>query len=153
MLPCAAARASLAVLVAAALACLSPARAETPGRVVVVVNDNSALSLKIGEYYARRRGVPAKNVCHLRTTASEQISREIFDQEIAAPLGAYLKKAGLIESVYYIVTTAGVPLKITGTRHMEGDYASVDSELTLLYSDVKTGKPHKLSGPAPNPFF
>lgn len=153
MLLCAAARASLAVLVAAALACLCPARAETPGRVVVVVNDNSALSLKIGEYYARRRGVPAKNVCHLRTTASEQISREIFDQEIAAPLGAYLKKAGLIESVYYIVTTAGVPLKITGTRHMEGDYASVDSELTLLYSDVKTGKPHKLSGTAPNPFF
>jgi uncharacterized protein (TIGR03790 family) len=36
---------------------------------------------------------------------------------------------------------------------MDGDYASVDSELTLLYSDLKSGKPHKLAGPTPNPFF
>ena len=151
MLPCAAARASLAVL-AVGLSCLSPARAATPDRVVVVVNDNSALSLKIGEYYAQRRGIPPKNVCHLRTTASEEIPRDIFDREIAEPIGAFLRKAGLVESVYYIVTTAGVPLKISGTRQTE-DYAAVDSELALLYSDLKTGKPHKLAGPWPNPFF
>src|SRR5579863_1295540 len=128
MLPCAAARASVAVLMAAGLGCVSRARAEEPDRVLVVVNDNSALSLKIGEYYAQRRGVPRKNVCHLRTTASEEISRDIYDREIAGPVGAFLKKAGLMESIYYIATTAGVPLKIAGTRQME-DYASVDSEL------------------------
>jgi uncharacterized protein (TIGR03790 family) len=153
MSPRAAERACIAVLVTVALGCFAPARAETPARVVVVVNDNSALSLKIGEYYAQRRGVPPKNVCHLRTTASEQILREVFDREIAGPLGAFLQKAGLVESVYYIVTTAGVPLKITGTKGMEGDYAAVDSELTLLYSDLKSGKPHTLPGPWPNPFF
>src|ERR1700692_3396294 len=119
MVPCAAARACLAVLATAGLGCVSPARAEIPGaRVAVVVNDDSALSLKIGEYYAQRRGVPLKNVCHLRTTAAEEIPRDIFDREIAGPVGAFLRKAGLVESIYYIVTTAGVPLKITGTRHM-----------------------------------
>ena len=152
MAPCAAARASLVVLMAAGLGCPSFARAGMPDRVVVVVNDNSALSLKIGEYYALRRGVPPRNVCHLRTTVSEEIPRDIFDREIAKPVGAFLKRAGLIESAYYIVTTAGVPLKIAGTRPME-DYASVDSELTLLYSDLKTGATHKLAGPTPNPFF
>jgi uncharacterized protein (TIGR03790 family) len=153
MVPCAAARASLAILVIAGLGCLSPVRAETPGRVLLVVNDNSALSLKIGEYYAQRRAIPPKNVCHLRTNTSEEIPRDVFDREIAGPVGAFLRKAGLIESIYYIVTTAGVPLKIPGTRQMEGDYASVDSELILLYSDLKSGTPHKLAGPTPNPFF
>jgi len=154
MMPCAAPRACLAVLVTAGLGCLGLARAEIPGaRVVLVVNDNSALSLKIGEYYAQRRAVPPRNVCHLRTTASEEIPRDIFDREIAGPVGVFLRKSGLVDSVYYLVTTAGVPLKITGTKHMEGDYASVDSELTLLYTDLKTGKPHPLAGPTPNPFF
>ena len=37
---------------------------------------------------------------------------------------------------------------------MEGDYyAAVDSELTLLYSDLKQGQAHPISGPALNPFF
>ena len=36
---------------------------------------------------------------------------------------------------------------------METDSAAVDSELTLLYSDLKRGKPHPVAGPALNPFF
>jgi len=31
--------------------------------VLVVVNANSSLSRSIGEYYTRRRAIPAKNVC------------------------------------------------------------------------------------------
>src|SRR4051812_39784512 len=158
MLPRAAVRAAVTVLTAAVLGCAPPACAQTGDRalaqrVLIVVNDNSALSVKIGRYYAERRGIPAENVCHLRTTASEAITRDIFDHEIAAPIGAFLKKGGLVESVYYIVMTAGVPLKISGTKRMEGDYASVDSELTLLYQDLKTGARHVLAGPAGNPFF
>src|ERR1700680_3463962 len=145
MVSCAVARACLAVLVAAGLGCVSTVRAEIPGaRVVLVVNNNAALSLKIGEYYTQRRGVPLKNVCHLRTTASEEIPRDIFDREIAGPVGGFLRKSCLVETLSYIVTAAGVPLKITGAGHMEGHYSSVDSEVTLLYSDLKTGKPHPL---------
>ena len=36
---------------------------------------------------------------------------------------------------------------------MNGDYAAVDSELTLLYSDLKQGKAHPIAGPRSNPFF
>jgi len=31
--------------------------------------------------------------------------------------------------------------------------ASVDGELTLLYADLKSGKPHPIEGAIPNPFF
>ena len=46
-----------------------------------------------------------------------------------------------------------MPLKLPGTDGLGGTFASVDSELTLLYSDLKTGKHHALNGVIPNPFF
>jgi len=128
--------------------------AQSPAdRVLLVVNDNSSLSRSIADYYARRRNIPAKNVCHLKTLTSEEISRGDFDRQIARPLADFLRKSGLQETIYYIVTTAGVPLKIPGTPELTGNAASVDSELTLLYSDLRNGKPHAINGVIPNPFF
>jgi len=121
--------------------------------VLLVVNDASRLSRDIGQYYAGRRGIPAKNVCHIRTAEAEVIARKDYDREVARPIGACLTRKQLIERVLYIVTTGGVPLKIPGSDGMTGDYAAVDSELTLLYSDLKQGKEHAVAGPLTNPYF
>ena len=127
---------------------------QSPATILLVVNDNSPLSRTIGEYYARRRGVPVSNICHLKASTMEEISREDYERQIARPIGAFLRKQGLLESIYFIVTTAGVPLKIPGAGDgMASSAASVDSELTLLYADLKTGKAHPLEGAIPNPFF
>ena len=127
--------------------------AQGVANVLLVVNDASQLSRDIGRYYASRRGVPSKNICHIRTAVTEAIQRAQYDKEIAAAIGACLTEKRLTEQVLYIVTTAGVPLKIPGSSGLSGDYAAVDSELTLLYSDLKQGKAHPIAGPAPNPFF
>jgi len=121
--------------------------------VLLVVNDNSPLSRSIGEYYARRRNIPSRNICHLDTTSDESIERDDYTRQIERPIAACLRKQGLEESIYYIATTAGVPLKVPGTDGLNGTFASVDSELALLYSDLHSGKPHALAGPIPNPFF
>ena len=127
---------------------------QSPDTILLVVNDNSPLSRTIGEYYSRRRGVPLANICHLKASTGEEISREEYDRQIARPIGAFLRKQRLQESIYYIVTTAGVPLKISGEGDgMKSSAASVDSELTLLYADLKSGKPHPTEGVIPNPFF
>lgn len=127
---------------------------QSPATILLVVNDNSPLSRTIGEYYARRRGVPLSNICHLKASTGEEISREDYDRQIARPIGAFLRKQGIQESIYYIVTTAGVPLKIAGAGDgMTSSAASVDSELALLYADLKTGKPHRLEGAIANPLF
>jgi uncharacterized protein (TIGR03790 family) len=152
MVPRAVARLSAASVLVAVLA-VCCAAAQTPDRVLLVVNDNSPLSRNIGEYYARRRGVPLKNVCHIKSKPDEEISREDYDRQIARPIGDFLLKEGLKESIYYIVTTAGVPLEIADTEGFKESHASVDSELTLLYSDLTTGKPHPIGGAIPNPFF
>ncbi len=126
--------------------------AQTPQNVLVVVNDASPVSRSIGEYYAQRRAIPSGNICHLHTTSDEAISRRQYDTEVAAPIADCLKRNNLAESILYIVTTLGVPLKIPGSSGLSGDEASVDSELTLLYSDMKEAH-HPTPGSIPNPFF
>ncbi len=134
------------------LACATVAVAQKPENVLVVLNQPSAISRQIAGYYMKKRGIPPLNVCALRTTQDEHISRAVFDKEIARPLAACLTAKHLQEQVLYIVTTKGVPLKIDASQGKDGEYASVDSELTLLYADMK-GTPHSLAGPLTNPFF
>ncbi|MBZ5603179.1 MAG: TIGR03790 family protein [Acidobacteriia bacterium] len=132
----------------------APLFAQGPENVLVVVNDNSPVSREIAEYYARRRAVPMRNLCRIKTTAEENIPRAAYNAEIAAPIAGYLRKNNLAESILYIVTTAGVPLRIPGGGSaMNTESASVDSELALLYLDMHTGRPHALPGSLPNPFF
>jgi uncharacterized protein (TIGR03790 family) len=109
--------------------------AQGPENVLVVINDKSALSREIGEYYARRRGIPMNNLCRLRTGTSENIARADYDREIALPIAAFLRRNKLREQILYIATTSGVPLRISGVGPGIGrmvDSAAVDSELTLL---------------------
>jgi uncharacterized protein (TIGR03790 family) len=129
-----------------------PAFSGGPENVVVVENDASPLSRIVGEYYVAQRHTPLDNVCHIRAPLTEEIVRAQFDAAIARPLAAFLRAHHLVESILYIVTTAGLPLKIAGSEGLRGDAASVDSELTLLYADLH-GIPHRLAGPLRNPFF
>jgi hypothetical protein len=91
-------RASRFSALAALLASMFAATAAAPSpasRVLLVVNDNSALSRSIADYYARRRSLPAQNICHIKAPTVEEISRNEFDRQIARPLADFLRKSGL----------------------------------------------------------
>jgi uncharacterized protein (TIGR03790 family) len=121
--------------------------------VLVVVNRNDPTSRRIGEYYQSKRSIPPRNVCLIETVTDEDISWQTFESGIEQPVGECLKKAGLQEKVLYIVTTSGVPLKMTqGEGGPRTENASVDSELALLYAKLK-GATYPRAGPVPNPFF
>lgn len=125
---------------------------QSPDQVLLVVNRSSAISRRIAAYYLDKRRLPSANVCPLDVVEDETISRAVYDQSIAAPLAACLRSRRLGEKILYIVTTLGLPLRIDGSGGMDGDQSSVDSELTLLYQDLRGGK-HPVRGPFPNPFF
>ena len=128
-------------------------RAQTADQVLVVVNRNHPLSRQIADYYAARRSLPARNMCFLNTTADEQIQWETYEQQIEKPIAACLRQGNLREHILYIATTLGVPLKIDGHGfELLSERASVDSELTLLYSKMN-GKRFDRSGGIANPFF
>jgi uncharacterized protein (TIGR03790 family) len=136
----------------AALACAWPLAAQTAENVLVVINDESEISRKIGEYYAGRREIPGRNLCRIRCTSQEEIPWQVYRKDVEAAVGKCLEAAGLTEQILYIVTTKGVPLKIAGSGGRTGDAASVDSELTLLYQRLQ-GESPPISGPLRNPFY
>jgi len=126
---------------------------QTPQNVMLVVNGNSPESRTVADYYRSKRPVPASNVCVISAPAVEEIDWAVYEREIERPIGQCLSRGALVEKILYIVTTMGVPLKVKGAGSgPAGEYASVDSELTLLYGKLK-GEQYPRSGTVPNPLF
>jgi len=130
-----------------------PARAQSPENVAVVINDASPASVRIGEYYVRKRAVPADNVIRIKTATDEELSRVAFEATIERPIAAAITRAGLQDRILYLVLTKGVPLRVTGTPGLQGTVASVDSELTLLYRRLTGAAPHPPMGTVDNPYY
>lgn len=130
-----------------------PLAGQTAGNVLLVVNQSSAVSVKIGNYYAAKRSIPASNVCRLRVTPEEVVSEAVYESQIERPVAACLAGRGLREKILYIVTTLEVPLTVAGEgRGTTKTTCAVDSELALLYSRMKGAKLSR-AGYIDNPFF
>src|ERR1700681_3061486 len=91
---------------------LTPVFCQTAENVLVVVNQSSNVSRRIGEYYVRKRQAPLINLCFIKTTVDEEVPRTVYENEIERPIARYLKSRRLEEKILYIATTLGVPLKI-----------------------------------------
>ena len=124
----------------------------TGRNVLLVVNRNSDISLRIGVMYAARRGVPPRNICRLLVTPEETVDRATFLEVIEKPLIACLQQHPRLADIRYLLTTKGVPLRISGEGGRESDRASVDSELTLLPRRLR-GEQVEPAGRVPNPYF
>jgi uncharacterized protein (TIGR03790 family) len=126
--------------------------ARGPEHVLVIVNDASPLSRSIGEYYARKRGIPTAQICRVRASTEEWISRSEYQSQILVPVLRCLASGGLTDRILYLVTTGGLPLAVQGGQGLDGDAASVDSELALAYPIAKGARP-TTPGMLPNPYF
>jgi uncharacterized protein (TIGR03790 family) len=135
-----------------ALALASRVAGQTADNLLLVVNSTSAASEDIGSYYARARAVPAANILRLPIDATEEISREVFERQIEAPIARWFNHRAAHDRILYIVLTKGVPLRVAGTMGRDGTVSSVDSELTLLYRKLGGGVV-PLQGPIANPYF
>jgi len=109
--------------------------------VALIVNDNSLISKDIGTYFAERRGIPGINIINISVPEKEIITFEEYD-ELERQVKENLSSRGLTNGINYMVTTKGVPLKVTSgetnmNRQKYYESASVDSELMLLDSDME----------------
>src|SRR5262249_39541263 len=93
----------LAWAVVLTLAICQIAAAQTAENVLVVVNDASAVSSQIADYYARKRSIPATQVVHLRAPVSEEIDRATYLRAIEAPITDWLTKHAAQDRILYIV--------------------------------------------------
>ena len=117
--PRACAAAALALL-ALTVADVTAARAQSADNVLVLVNGTNDASRQIGDYYARRRGIPRERVLELNVPTAESISRENYVERIERPLARWLTSHSLQDHILYIVLTKGVPLRIAGTSGRNG---------------------------------
>jgi uncharacterized protein (TIGR03790 family) len=128
-------------------------QAQSGQQVLLVVNSKDPDSKPIADYYRVRRGIPLKNLCFLDTPAQEEISWGVYEQQIEKPIAGCLEQARLQEQILYIVLAMRAPLKVEGKGfRFSEEYASVDSELALLYAKLHGGKFNRAGG-VPNPFF
>jgi len=146
--------ATIAVLLSSVVFGLLGCAEEKHPEIVVVVNDETPVSLAIGHHYARARSIPESNIVHisvpvddplLGTPDHETISRAEFQRLIRVPLEARLGQPDLRDRIEILVTTKGVPLMIVPDAHekktrraltllRDASSASVDAELSLLFS-------------------
>lgn len=170
----------------AALACVifsltaTPAIAEVSPALAtaVVYNTASDDSRVLANYYAKERGIPARQVIGLDLPQVEEISRADYETALARPLKTKLEDLGLISyrtrsasgkkvladlRIRYLVLMRGVPLKIARspmpalpegtpappvTPFTGANEASVDAELSCVLETLPN-----LEGPVDNPYY
>lgn len=147
------------LFVAASFVCSWPGPAHpseapslAPASVLLIVNHQSDDSVKIGEHFARARGLADEQVVRLAVDPVDEVSRAVYERGIEGPIAQHIARYRLHDRVLVLVLTKGVPLRVAGTRGREGTVASVDSELTLLYRKM-LGASVAPSGRVGNPFF
>src|SRR5581483_2624117 len=107
----------------------------------------------IADYYTKKRAIPAENICRLHVTDTEEIDWSTYSNQIEEPIAACLKQGKRQESILYVVTTLGVPLRVRGNGENQAtETCAVDSELTLLYAKMR-GARFPRPSLVPNPFF
>lgn len=109
---------------------------------VLIVNDNSAISREIADHFVERRDIPQINIINITVPTDEIIDFNEFD-DMFNQIKTTLSSRGLTDKIEYMVTTKGVPLKITSGYYNMNDQryyssASVDSELMLMDSSYES---------------
>ncbi len=98
--------------------------------VLVVRNLNSAVSMEIADYFVHQREIPPVNICNVSVSSSEVIDRNAYN-DLMNQIITNMTTHGLINTINIILTTKGVPLKISDTLFADRR-ASVDTELALI---------------------
>ena len=91
--------------------------------VLLILNNNSDFSKEIGSYFLQFFDA---HVVYVDAPTKETISRSEFD-DVRAQIENHLEGNSLTDRINYLVTTKGVPLRVSGTGN-----AAFDSELTLI---------------------
>ncbi|MEK6645856.1 MAG: TIGR03790 family protein [Candidatus Firestonebacteria bacterium] len=83
-----------------------------PENVLVIVNDSSADSKTIGDYYKQKRNIPDINVLHYTGSTTETVNETTYNSLVTS-IRNYISTNNLSSKIDYIVLTKGTPLRAT----------------------------------------
>jgi uncharacterized protein (TIGR03790 family) len=111
--------------------------------VLLIINNDSAISKDIGNYFAENRGLPDENICNISTSTAETINGATFT-DMRSQIEDHITSNGLRTKINYIVTTKGIPLRVNWG-------ACVDAELALILGGYSGSIGQ--GGYLPNPYY
>ncbi|NNM84967.1 MAG: TIGR03790 family protein [Phycisphaerales bacterium] len=86
-----------------------------PMQVAVIANGNNPGSVKVAHHYMRARHIPAKNLIVLNLPFNnDNVACDYYDARIAGPIRQILRERHLQATILCLVTTYGIPLRVTG---------------------------------------
>lgn len=150
-------------------------------RVVILANSRQPESVRLAEFYAAQRAVPAANIIALPLPEAESITWREFIDQVWQPVQDELLKRGWIEGttsslldklgrrryapashrISYLVTCRGVPLRIYNDptlleekpgRKIPAELNKNESAVDAELSLVAEGG-YDITAPVPNPLF
>jgi len=106
----------------------------SPLNTLVVVNTRSRRSVKIGEYYCHKRGIPLINLVRLRVPVGSDISLERFERLIRQPILRYIRRHRLENQIGYLVFCGDFPYRVCRDRK-KNNCNSITSIMFYGYRD------------------
>lgn len=150
-----------------------------PSRVIVLANADDPQSLRLANYYARKRSIPVGQIVALSLSLKETINWGTYVESLHNPLLERCVQQGWVQGVPascpdeqgrknlivavpaidYVVCMRGVPVRIQALKQSAAsesaakkkpeNAAAVDSELALLFAAPNRA----IEGALPNPYF
>jgi uncharacterized protein (TIGR03790 family) len=112
-------------------------------RVLVVYNEQSRDSKKVAEYYARKRGIRADNICRIHTDMVS-VSWDEFSSAVKNPIRRCLERVGP-EKILYILFSFQTPYEIYSVPF--GNGISLDQYVTDIWDELGP------KSPVANPYY
>jgi uncharacterized protein (TIGR03790 family) len=113
---------------------------------VVVVNQSSANSVALGNYYCERRGLPPQNLLRIQWNGGNVAwTRAQWEETLAAPLAAMLTNRGLDRQIDIVLLSMDIPYRVS-------DQDTANSTTSVLFYGFKTNDPanHQVCRLAPD---
>lgn len=115
---------------------VAPGQIDNYDDVILIVNTRSSNSVEIGNYFASRRAIPDAHICRIAVDTSETIDSARF-VAIKWEIQSWMRERNLVDSINYIVTTKGCPLRVSGSwdntaEQLFGSQSSFEDCLALI---------------------
>lgn len=106
-------------------------------QIVLVVNRNVPEGEQLAQFYAKARNIPPNHIVSVSLPATEEISFQQYEREVAPPIRSFLLRNHLDEQTTCLVTFYGMPLRI-GPRLLNRDD---QQEIGELKADISRLRP------------
>ena len=100
----------------------TPVHALEPNEILIIANSDIEPSIQIAHYYSAKRNIPPRNLfaIPLGNTLNDTISRANYEKSLAEPIRNKLSDPNFAGKIRCLLTTYGVPIKVTGRGRLEG---------------------------------